>query len=49
MDNQFINMRFKEAKYPAILYIEKGYIKNIEYQNPNNPAAIIQLVKWLLK
>jgi len=48
-DNKFINTRFKEAQYPAMLYIEKGQIINIEYQNPNNPAATIQLTKWLSK
>jgi hypothetical protein len=29
--------------------MEKGHIKNVEYQNPNNPAATIQLTKWLSK
>lgn len=47
LDNHFVKTTFKEAQYPAILYVEEEKIEKIEYQNPNNPAAIIQLTKWL--
>jgi hypothetical protein len=38
--NFFSATSYKEVIYPAILYIKKGDIVDVKYQNPDSPAAI---------
>jgi hypothetical protein len=48
-ENFFASTSFRESIYPAILYLKNGKIKNIKYQNPDNPEAMLELSDWLSK
>jgi hypothetical protein len=48
-ENFFVSTSFNESIYPAILYIKNGKIKDVKYQNPDNPDAMLELSNWLLK
>lgn len=43
--NIFSSVGNKNSIYPAILYLENGRFKSIEFQSPNNPNAMNDLLK----